>query len=45
MAVIAALLLIGGPVRAMKGPVPEGGSGELIILFTGEVLGYIEPCG
>jgi hypothetical protein len=42
-ALLAAVALWAPPADGTL--VPEGGAPDLVVLFTGDVLGYIEPCG
>lgn len=38
-------LLAFAPPLSRAALVPAGGAPDLIILFTGDVQGYVEPCG
>jgi hypothetical protein len=42
-ALLAVLALVAPPAGGTL--VPQGGAPDLVVLFTGDVLGYIEPCG
>ena len=45
--VIGALVLIGVMTVAQQtgGLVPAGNPPDVALVFTGDVIGYIEPCG
>ena len=46
--VITALLVVGSLCSiavAQQGLVPGGETPDLALVFTGDVIGYIEPCG
>ncbi len=43
---IAALILVGAVTLAQSvGLVPTGNPPDIALVFTGDVIGYIEPCG
>lgn len=43
--VLVVLLAAGLPARPQVGMVPAGETPQLVLLYTGDVIGYIDPCG
>ena len=41
----AALVLVCAPLVSAQGLVPGGAPPDAFLLFTGDVIGYLDPCG
>jgi hypothetical protein len=45
LAAVALSQAVPAPVAASKGLIADGRPPDLLLMYTGDVIGYVDPCG